>query len=142
MDANYTVVVNSFQAEGGDTYYVLKEGSFVHDTAIVDADALISYVNSMNGVIGEEYAEPQGRIKIVEDASAIPDEPAMPAVPEEPSIEVITNLYKVVAGDSLWKIAKNELGDGLKWRGIYEDNKAIIKDPTLIYIGQELVVNK
>ena len=145
--ANYTVVVNSFQAEGGDTYYALTQGSFTHDTAIVDADALISYVNSMNGVIGEEYAEPQGRITIVNDASAIPEKPAMPADPEQPiapenPVETVTNLYKVVAGDSLWKIAKTQLGDGLKWRGIYEDNKTIIKDPALIYIGQELVVNK
>jgi len=145
--ANYTVVVNSFQAEGGDTYYALTQGSFVHDTAIVDADALISYVDAMNGVIGEEYAEPQGRIKIVDDASAIPEKPAMPAEPEQPiapenPVDTVTNLYKVVAGDSLWKIAKTQLGDGLKWRGIYEDNKAIIKDPALIYIGQELVVNK
>lgn len=145
--ANYTVVVNSFQAEGGDTYYALTQGSFTHDTAIVDADALISYVNSMNGVIGEEYAEPQGRITIVNDASAIPEKPAMPAEPEQPiapenPVETVTNLYKVVAGDSLWKIAKTQLGDGLKWRGIYEDNKTVIKDPALIYIGQELVVNK
>lgn len=145
--ANYTVVVNSFQAEGGDTYYALTQGSFTHDTAIVDADALISYVNSMNGVIGEEYAEPQGRITIVNDASAIPEKPAMPADPEQPiapenPVETVTNLYKVVAGDSLWKIAKTQLGDGLKWRGIYEDNKTVIKDPALIYIGQELVVNK
>ncbi|MBR3910062.1 MAG: 5'-nucleotidase C-terminal domain-containing protein, partial [Anaerotignum sp.] len=145
--ANYTVVVNSFQAEGGDTYYALTQGSFTHDTAIVDADALISYVDAMNGVIGEEYAEPQGRITIVNDASAIPEKPAMPADPEQPiapenPVETVTNLYKVVAGDSLWKIAKTQLGDGLKWRGIYEDNKTVIKDPALIYIGQELVVNK
>ncbi len=165
LDATYTVVVNSFQAEGGDTYYALTQASFVHDTAIVDADALISYVDSMNGVIGEEYAEPQGRIKIVEDAAEIPEEPALPAEPEEPvapeapvvpevpaepeapaepetPAEVVTNLYKVVAGDTLWKIATKELGDGYQWRAIYEANKAIIKDPNLIYIGQEFVINK
>lgn len=146
--ANYTVVVNSFQAEGGDTYYALTQGTFSHDTAIVDADALISYVNSMNGVIGKEYAEPQGRIHVVYDESAIPAEPETPVVPEtpvapeEPTAEVVTNLYKVVAGDTLWKIAKAQLGDGMKWRGIYEDNKTIIKNPNRIYIGQELVINK
>lgn len=143
LNAKYTVVVNSFQAEGGDTYYALTQASFVHDTAIVDADALISYVNSMDGVIGKEYAEPQGRIKIVEDASVLPEKPMTPApaVPETP-VETVTNLYKVVAGDTLWKIAKNQLGDGLKWKEIYDDNRTVIKNPNRIYVGQELVVKK
>ena len=159
-DAKYTVVVNSFQAEGGDTYYALTEASFVHDTAMVDADVLISYVDSMNDVIGEEYAAPQGRIKIVEAAEEVAETPVMPekaeeaevkteeaadqveAVKEELPAEVITNLYKVVAGDSLWKIAQKELGAGHKWGQIYEANKATIKNPDKIYIGQELIVNK
>jgi nucleoid-associated protein YgaU len=46
--------------------------------------------------------------------------------------------YVVVKGDSLSKIAKREYGDGNKWRRIYEANKNIIKDPDLIYPGQEL----
>lgn len=156
LEANYTVVVNSFQAEGGDTYYALTQGSFVKDTAIVDADALIAYVNSMDGVIGEEYAEPQGRITIVSVPVEEPATPAEPATSEEPVVpaepakpaeeaapaEVVTNLYKVVAGDTLWKIAQKELGSGYQWRAIYEANKTIIKNPNMIYIGQELVVNK
>ena len=48
--------------------------------------------------------------------------------------------YVVVKGDSLSKIAKREYGDANKWRAIYEANKDIIKDPDLIYPGQELKV--
>lgn len=150
LKETYTVVVNSFQAEGGDTYYALTKGSSVHDTAIVDADALISYVNSMDGVIGEEYAKPQGRIQIVSEAAETPvapeepttGEPAVPEKPVENPAEVVKDLYKVVAGDTLWKIAQKELGDGYRWRSIYNDNKATIKNPNLIYIGQELIVKK
>ena len=149
LNETYTVVVNSFQAEGGDTYYALTRCSFVHDTAIVDADALISYVNSMDGVIGTEYAEPQGRIKVVSEpveTPVAPEEPSAsvvePVKPVETPVETVTNLYKVVAGDTLWKIAQKELGDGYRWRSIYEVNKNIIKNPNLIYIGQELVVKK
>lgn len=150
LQETYTVVVNSFQAEGGDTYYALTKGSSVHDTAIVDADALISYVNSMDGVIGEEYAKPQGRIQIVSEAAQTPaapeeptaGEPAVPAEPVEKPAEVVKELYKVVAGDTLWKIAQKELGDGYRWRSIYDDNKATIKNPNMIYIGQELIVKK
>jgi nucleoid-associated protein YgaU len=46
--------------------------------------------------------------------------------------------YVVVSGDSLSKIAKREYGDAQKWPKIYEANRAIIKDPDLIYPGQEL----
>ena len=47
-------------------------------------------------------------------------------------------IYVVVSGDSLSKIAKREYGDAQKWPKIYEANRNIIKDPDLIYPGQEL----
>ena len=46
--------------------------------------------------------------------------------------------HVVVSGDSLSRIAKREYGDGSKWPRIYEANRSIIKDPDLIYPGQEL----
>ena len=49
-------------------------------------------------------------------------------------------IYVVVKGDSLSKIAKREYGDANKWRTIYEANKELIRDPDLIYPGQELKV--
>ena len=46
--------------------------------------------------------------------------------------------YTVVAGDSLSKIAKRELGDANKWKAIYEANRDQIKNPDLIHPGQVL----
>ncbi len=146
--ANYTVAVNAFQAEGGDTYYELTQNSFYCDTQVLDCDSLIEYVNSLNGVIGQEYAAPQGRIEIVGTAPVAEPEPEV--TPAEPVVEPApvpeelpsSNVYTVVSGDNLWKIAKSQLGDGKLWTGIYEDNKAEIANPNIIYVGQELVVNK
>ena len=49
-----------------------------------------------------------------------------------------TRIYVVVSGDSLSKIAKREYGDANKWKQIFEANRDIIKDPNLIYPGQQL----
>jgi nucleoid-associated protein YgaU len=46
--------------------------------------------------------------------------------------------YVVVEGDSLSAIAKRMLGDGNKWRRIYEANRDVIDDPDLIFPGQKL----
>ncbi len=46
--------------------------------------------------------------------------------------------YVVVAGDSLSKIAVKLYGSASKWRAIYEANREAIKNPDLIYPGQEL----
>lgn len=51
-----------------------------------------------------------------------------------------TKTYTVVAGDSLSKIAKREYGDANEWKRIYEANRHIIKNPDLIYPGQELTI--
>jgi len=159
--ANYTVVVNSFQAEGGDTYYALTQGSFKQDTGIVDAEALIQYVDSLGGVIGKEYAQSQGRIKLVSEPVVAPVTPEVkpevqPEVKPEQEIvkepvkveptteadQIVADVYKVAKGDSLWKIAKNLLGDGTQWRTIYENNKDQIKDPAMIQVGQELIIKR
>lgn len=64
INATYNIAVNNFMADGGDTYYVFTKASKVIDTGVVDAEGLISYVNSLNGIIGDEYATPKGNITI------------------------------------------------------------------------------
>jgi len=51
---------------------------------------------------------------------------------------VDTHTYVVVRGDSLSKIASGQYGDAQKWRRIYEANRDLIRDPNLIYPGQQL----
>lgn len=51
--------------------------------------------------------------------------------------------YVVKKGDCLWDIAEKQLGDGMRWSGIYEANKALIgDDPDLLYVGIELELEK
>ena len=63
-----------------------------------------------------------------------------PAAPEPEASSGSARTYVVVSGDSLSKIAKREYGDASKWPLIYEANKDLIKNPDLIYPGQELKV--
>ncbi len=48
--------------------------------------------------------------------------------------------YTVNKNDSLWRIARKEYGDANKWPLIYRANKDNIKNPNLIYPGQELQI--
>lgn len=65
-----------------------------------------------------------------------------PAPSSSPSAEAsgqaTLKTYTVVKGDSLSKIARRHYGDAQQWRKIYEANKDSIKDPDLIYPGQNL----
>ena len=63
-----------------------------------------------------------------------------PAAPQPTGTTGSGKTYVVVKGDSLSKIAKREYGDANKWRTIHEANKDLIKDPDLIYPGQELKI--
>lgn len=51
---------------------------------------------------------------------------------------VTSTFYTVVSGDSLSKIAKKVYGDAMKYPIIFEANKPMLKDPSLIYPGQSL----
>ena len=64
LSDSYYIAVNNFMADGGDTYYVFTQAEEVIDTGVIDAEGLISYVDSLGGVIGAEYAAPKGNITI------------------------------------------------------------------------------
>ena len=72
--------------------------------------------------------------------------PAQPATatveppPRETSNAPQNTSYIVKSGDCLWNIAKKQLGDGSRWKEIYELNKDKIKNPNLIYPDQSLIL--
>lgn len=58
-----------------------------------------------------------------------------------PDTKAVPKVYTVKSGDTLYAIAKTELGDGTRWREIYNLNvMAIGPDPNLILPGQALVM--
>jgi nucleoid-associated protein YgaU len=50
--------------------------------------------------------------------------------------------WSVRTGDSLWRISSRDdvYGDGAKWPRLYESNRGLIRDPDLIFPGQELSI--
>ncbi|MDO4484242.1 MAG: bifunctional UDP-sugar hydrolase/5'-nucleotidase [Clostridia bacterium] len=67
LDAKYMIATNDFTAAGGDTYYAFKYAYATsgYNTQVALEDALVDYVqNELGGVVGEQYAAPQGRITV------------------------------------------------------------------------------
>ena len=59
----YAVVTNNFCAAGGDTYYAFAAATAKFDTGIPLDEVVMEYITAeLKGVIGKQYAEPQGRI--------------------------------------------------------------------------------
>lgn len=54
-------------------------------------------------------------------------------------IGVVMGTYTVKQGDTLWKIAESQLGDGERWQEIAEANNIPIDNPE-VEIGQELTI--
>lgn len=54
--------------------------------------------------------------------------------------KAIPNRYKVLAGDSLWKIAEKYYNDGYKWTEIAKVNK--LTSPDSLSLGMDLVLPK
>ena len=65
------------------------------------------------------------------------DEPVTEPAPAAPGLAAT---YTVVKGDSLWKLAQKFYGDGRKWTVIYDANRSSIKNGSVIYVGQTLII--
>lgn len=61
---------------------------------------------------------------------------------EDPAVRLAPEpkTYVTKEGDSFWSIAVAEYGNGAKWKKLYEVNKNVCPDPTLMQKGMKLVI--
>ena len=140
LDVNktYTLASHNYMlkdAGDGYTMFGTKNVKVLQDEVMIDNQVLINYiVEKLGGVVGAEYAAPQGRITI----KTAPVVEPQPEPKPEPTPAPTGDTYTVVAGDCLWNIAYKLYGTGTLYTKLAEANK--LADPYIIYIGQILTV--
>ena len=87
----------------------------------------------VGGLIFNYFQKSKG----VVDIPGSSDEISLTSNSDEKKVEG-GRVYKVVKGDSLWKIAMNKYGNGYAWTEISKVNK--LKNPSSLEIGQELII--
>ena len=85
-----------------------------------------------------QYREPQKKYRAVVKGTEAVAQPQAPQ-PANPAVET-GKTYTVVAGDTLWKIAKQFYGNGAQYTKIFSANSGKIKNPNLIYPGQVFTI--
>ena len=144
LDVNktYTLASHNYMlkdAGDGYTMFGTKNVKVLQDEVMIDNQVLINYiVEKLGGVVGAEYAAPQGRITIKTAPVVEPQPEPKPEPKPEPTPAPTGDTYTVVAGDCLWNIAYKLYGTGTLYTKLAEANK--IADPYIIYIGQILTV--
>jgi hypothetical protein len=95
-----------------------------------------------SGAAEQRVSEPAKAIKTPQptERQSVGKHDNATASEEQERIVCLCEQYTVKKGDSLWWIAKYKdiYNDPFLWPIIYETNKEIIKDPKLLYPGQEL----
>lgn len=144
LDVNktYTLASHNYMlkdAGDGYTMFGTKNVKLLKDGVMIDNQVLINYiVEKLGGVVGEQYAAPQGRITIKTAASDVPTNESDKVIAGRDTTVTEGDTYTVVAGDCLWNIAYKLYGTGTLYTKLAEANK--LADPYIIYIGQILTV--
>ena len=131
--------------------YTIKEGDFL--ITIAEAEygdgSLWSLIKEANPGLDENRLKIGQQIKIPArpETSRRPSGTTPPATrgentaaPTTPANKAATGraTYVVESGDTLVKIARKVLGDGKRWREIYELNKDKLESPDVVQAGWEL----
>ncbi|NNE33925.1 MAG: peptidoglycan-binding protein LysM [Rhodothermales bacterium] len=107
-------------------------GSSVKDLSVAYNDGTVTLGGTVESVAAKEKAVLlAGNVESVESV----DDNLAVVIPAPPP-----RFYTIEKGDSLSKIAKEYYGDPMKYKELFEANKEVIKDPDLIYPGQQIRV--
>ncbi len=152
MGAGYEEVIADYMVTY-DNYYGVKPGTdkyfAIAESNIIKSLKLAFGVEDLQAVDlaseAEEYlvsiglsAEEIGALKA--NLSASHEGVAEVDVAKASELNANAGVYVVVRGDSLWLIAKNQLGSGNRWTEIYALNQGIVSRPELIFAGQVLAM--
>ena len=103
-------------------------------------------------VVEPEPVEPEQKKKTIsllslQGSAPKKEEPVEPevaaVVEEEPEEEKVIRTGSSVIirrGDNLWRVARRNYGEGIRYTTIFEANRDQVRDPDLIYPGQVLKV--
>lgn len=128
--------LNAWRTAGKPVRLLITETSI--NTLVLVTRIVHRYVGGEPGDIYFELAMRQWReVKVRSITQVAPTAQTRP----RPDTKPVPKIYVVKPGDSLWKIAKLQLGNGARWQDIYAKNKGVIgPNPNLIYPGQKLVM--
>ncbi len=102
-------------------------GAHVSDLAVSFKDGTVTIAGTVDSQATKEKAVLlAGNVEGVEQ------------VVDNLSIEIKPVFYTIQKGDSLSKVAQAQYGDPMKWKALFEANREVIKDPDLIYPGQQI----
>lgn len=131
MDKNMTITVDFINSKGQKVFSEKFSANTAKQCWIEEGTYILSMtINSANGASSYGVSLKMPEVLTLEFTEA-----------EIPLLDSPLDTYVVAAGDSLWRIAQKQYGDGARWREIYEMNKDVIGgNPNRIYVGQVLML--
>lgn len=126
------------RAEDALKEYIEKDNPGVEDLK-VDVDDGVATLSgkAKDRAAFEKLVLMAGNVQDIESVNADKVE----ILDDSPAAEEVI-YYEIKKGDSLSKIAKEFLGDAMKYPVLFEANREVIKDPDLIYPGQKIRIPK
>lgn len=132
--------------ESGDTFeFIVIRDSFDTnmDVTLEDYNVSDDVKEGLDLVVSLTMKEARHYGTKIMNFAIVPEQPIPAAAspePERPAAQPQVKTYTVKSGDCLWNIAKKQLGDGSRWKEIYNLNLDRISSPNLIHAGLVLVM--
>jgi len=131
--ANTIITESSYTVKKGDNLWKIAASNYGSGYNWVDISRVNKLGNPGKLLVGQKLILPKVEAKTVMIATTT-------VKPTQTKINI--GNYKVVRGDSLWKIAVRAYGDGYQWVQIWKSNRLKLRNPNKLEIGMELVLPK
>lgn len=111
-----------------------NETAVAYNALINERSDVMEWALETQEAVDREMMEALAREEMLSTKTDSKEEDQEENTGEKPDVK--NGSYTVQKGDCLWDIAEEQLGDGMRWSGLYEQNKDLIgENPDLLYVG-------